>query len=56
MKHILSKLRKWEVYHGLRSLAGYGPWGYKESDMIEQTNGLSLFEKGLLKDRINNLA
>ena len=22
--------------HGQRSLAGYSPWGHKESDMIEQ--------------------
>ena len=22
--------------HGQRSLAGYSPWGFKESDMIEQ--------------------
>ena len=21
--------------HGQRSMAGYGPWGYKESDMTE---------------------
>ena len=24
--------------HGLRSLAGYSPWGRKESDTTEQTN------------------
>ena len=24
--------------HGQRSLAGYSPWGHKESDMIEQLN------------------
>ena len=23
-------------FHGLRSLAGYSPWGHKESDMAEQ--------------------
>ena len=23
--------------HGLRSLAGYSPWGCKESDMIKET-------------------
>ena len=23
--------------HGQRSLAGYGPWGHKESDMTEAT-------------------
>ena len=25
-------------YHGQRSLAGYNPWGLKESDMTEVTN------------------
>ena len=25
-----------EEFHGQRSLAGYSPWGYKESDMTEQ--------------------
>ena len=24
--------------HGQRSLEGYGPWGFKESDMIERLN------------------
>ena len=28
--------------HGQRSLAGYSPWGHKESDMTEQLT-LSLF-------------
>ena len=28
--------------HGQRRLAGYGPWGHKESDMTEQLT-LSLF-------------
>ena len=23
--------------HGQRSLAGFGPWGHKESDMTEET-------------------
>ena len=23
-------------FHGLRNLAGYSPWGHKESDMTEQ--------------------
>ena len=32
--------RQWQVFlcgesHGQRSLAGYSPWGYKESDMTE---------------------
>ena len=25
-----------EKFHGLRSLAGYSPWGHKESDTTEQ--------------------
>ena len=40
--------RKWQPtpvflpgeFHGQRSLAGYNPWGFKESDMTER---LSLF-------------
>ena len=24
-----------EKHHGQRTLAGYSPWGYKESDMIK---------------------
>ena len=31
-----------EKSHGQRRLAGYGPWGHKESDMTEQLT-LSLF-------------
>ena len=27
---------------GLRSLVGYNPWGFKESDMIEQLNNNKL--------------
>ena len=38
--------RKWQLtsvflpgkFHGERSLAGYSPWGHKESDMTEQLN------------------
>ena len=38
--------RKWQTisvflpwkFHGHRSLAGYSPWGHKESDMSEQLN------------------
>ena len=38
--------RKWQITpvflpgesHGQRSLAGYSPWGCKESDMTEQLN------------------
>ena len=37
--------RKWQPtlvylpgkFHGQRSLMGYSPWGYKESDTIEHT-------------------
>ena len=31
-----------EKSHGQRKLAGYGPWGHKESDLTEQLT-LSLF-------------
>ena len=27
-----------EKFHGQRSLAGYSPWGHKESDKTEQLN------------------
>ena len=30
-----SSILAWET-HGQRSLAGYSPWGHKESDMTEQ--------------------
>ena len=30
-------------FHGLRSLAGYNPWGRKESDMTEQLTLFSFF-------------
>ena len=33
-----------EEFHGQKSLAGYSPWGRKESDMTEQ---LSLTHSGL---------
>ena len=29
-------------FQGQRSLVGYGPWGHKESDMIEHTHLLQL--------------
>ena len=43
--------RKWQLtpvffpgkFHGQRSLAGYSPWGHKESDMTEQWNTQSTF-------------
>ena len=28
-----------EEFHGQRSLAGYSPWGHKESDTTEQHSG-----------------
>ena len=31
-----SSVLAWNV-HGQRSLAGYSPWGHKESDMTEHT-------------------
>ena len=44
--------RKWQPtpvslpgkFHGLRSLAGYSPWGHKELDTTEQLNCLSFFQ------------
>ena len=30
-----STILAWEKSHGQRSLAGYNPWGWKESDVIE---------------------
>ena len=31
-----SSILTWEILHGQRSLVGYSPWGYKESDTTEQ--------------------
>ena len=31
----------WRIPYGQRSLAGYSPWGCKESDMIEQLSSFS---------------
>ena len=32
-----SRIRAWKIpWTGQRSLAGYSPWGHKESDMTEQ--------------------
>ena len=31
--------------HGWRSLAGYSPWGCKESDMTERLHSMQLFKK-----------
>ena len=31
-----SSVLAWK-FHGQRSLAGYSPWGHKESDMTEHT-------------------
>ena len=30
-------------FHGQRSLAGYSPWGYKESDMTERLSHTLIF-------------
>ena len=46
----ISWSRKWQPasvflpgkFQGQRSLVGYGPWGHKESDMIEHTHLLQL--------------
>ena len=43
---LLGRGQKWQPtpiflpggFHGQRSLAGYSPWGHKESDTIEQLN------------------
>ena len=37
-------------FHIQRSLAGYGPWGHKESDMTEQ---LTLFHKEAIRRDTN---
>ena len=31
-----SNILAWRIPHGQRSLVGYSPWGYKESDMTER--------------------
>ena len=31
-----SSILAWREFHGQRSMAGYSPWGCKESDMTEQ--------------------
>ena len=31
-----------QEFHGQRNLAGYSPWGRKESNMTEMTNSLPL--------------
>ena len=31
-----SSILAWRISHGQRSLAGYSPWGCKESDMTER--------------------
>ena len=30
-----SSFLAWRIFHGQRSLAGYSPWGRKESDVTE---------------------
>ena len=41
--------------HGQRSLAGYSPWGHKESDMAEQlTTSFSLNEREKI-DSLNTI-
>ena len=36
--------------HGWRSLVGYSPWGYKESDMTERLHFLSFLNSSELKE------
>ena len=62
--HILYQFwrRKWQATpvflpgkpHGQRSLAGYSPWGCKESDMTEQLHFLSVqFSHSVMSDVFN---
>ena len=37
-------------FHGQRSLAGYGPWGCKESDMTEHTHTIKVKDIRKLKN------
>ena len=37
--------------HGQRSLAGYSPWGCKESDMTDETNTISFHRLSLFHSR-----
>ena len=39
--------------HGQRSLAGYSPWGPKESDMTESTHTHTIFHKRLQANLLN---
>ena len=39
-----------EESHGQRNLAGYSPWGLKESDMTEVTKHTSLFSHAKHKE------
>ena len=38
-------------FHGQRSLAGYGPWGHKESDVINSRVSCSKLKAGLFGER-----
>ena len=40
-----------EIPHGQRSLAGYSPWGRKESDMTERLSTRSQPDRKFLNDR-----
>ena len=37
-------------FHGQRSLAGYSPWGHKESDTTEHHRFIILFSKKYIKN------
>ena len=41
--------------HGQRSLAGYSPWGRKESDTPEHTHTLLLMDQGFFRHQIGSL-
>ena len=37
-------------FHGQRSLAGYSPWGHKESDMTEHTCMQNETQRGIFPE------
>ena len=44
-----SSILAWREFHEQRSLAGYSPWGHKQSDTAEQLT-LTLGETGVFCD------
>ena len=41
-------------FHGQRSLAGYSPWGHKESDTTDHHRFIILFSKKYIKKKTQN--